>query len=78
LQPLDNLGPSDPADISGIDEGESAIHQRVLVVRLTTDEAIITWNDGTIKGLALSNMDFIGSSPSFSICNLFFSNCKLQ
>jgi hypothetical protein len=47
LQPLDNLGPSGSADISGIDEGESQYIRGTIVCKLTTDEAIITWNDGT-------------------------------
>jgi hypothetical protein len=38
-------------DISGIDE-EKVIHKRILVItELTTDEAVIAWNDGTIKDL---------------------------
>ena len=39
-------------DISGIDEGESQyIRGLWLMQELTTDEAIIAWNDGTIKDL---------------------------
>jgi hypothetical protein len=38
------------ADISGIDEGESQyIRGFWLLQELTTDEAVIAWNDGTIK-----------------------------
>ena len=38
------------ADISGIDEGESQyVRGYWLMQELTTDEAIIGWNDGTIK-----------------------------
>jgi hypothetical protein len=45
-------GPSGSADISGIDEGESQyIRGYWLLQELTTDEAIIAWNDGTIKDL---------------------------
>jgi len=39
-------------DISGIDEGESQyIRGLWLMQELTTDEAVIAWNDGTIKDL---------------------------
>lgn len=39
-------------DISGIDEGESQyIRGFWLMQELTTDEAVIAWNDGTIKDL---------------------------
>jgi len=45
-------GPSGSADISGIDEGESQyIRGYWLLQELTTDEAVIAWNDGTIKDL---------------------------
>ncbi|MDG2433010.1 RagB/SusD family nutrient uptake outer membrane protein [Flavobacterium sp.] len=45
-------GPSGSPDISGIDEGESQyIRGFWLLQELTTDEAIIAWNDGTIKDL---------------------------
>jgi hypothetical protein len=38
------------ADISGIDEGESQyIRGYWLLQELTTDEAVIAWNDGTIN-----------------------------
>ncbi|RDI52311.1 RagB/SusD family nutrient uptake outer membrane protein [Flavobacterium glaciei] len=43
-------GPSGSPDISGIDEGESQyIRGLWLMQELTTDEAVIAWNDGTIK-----------------------------
>jgi starch-binding outer membrane protein, SusD/RagB family len=43
-------GPAGNPDISGIDEGESQyIRGYWLMQELTTDEAIIGWNDGTIK-----------------------------
>jgi hypothetical protein len=45
-------GPSGSPDISGIDEGESQyIRGFWLMQELTTDEAVIAWNDGTIKDL---------------------------
>jgi hypothetical protein len=45
-------GPAGQADISGIDEGESQyIRGFWLLQELTTDEAVIAWNDGTIKDL---------------------------
>ena len=45
-------GPSGSPDISGIDEGESQyVRGYWLLQELTTDEAIIAWNDGTIKDL---------------------------
>ena len=45
-------GPSGTPDISGIDEGESQyIRGFWLMQELTTDEAVIAWNDGTIKDL---------------------------
>jgi starch-binding outer membrane protein, SusD/RagB family len=43
-------GPAGSPDISGIDEGESQyIRGFWMMQELTTDEAIIGWNDGTIK-----------------------------
>jgi hypothetical protein len=45
-------GPSGTPDISGIDEGESQYVRGLwLLEELTTDEAVIAWNDGTIKDL---------------------------
>ncbi len=45
-------GPAGKPDISGIDEGESQyIRGFWLMQELTTDEAVIGWNDGTIKDL---------------------------
>src|SRR3970040_2281126 len=45
-------GPSGSPDISGIDEGESQyVRGYWLLQELTTDEAVIAWNDGTIKDL---------------------------
>ena len=43
-------GPAGTPDISGIDEGESQyIRGLWLMQELTTDEAVMAWNDGTIK-----------------------------
>jgi hypothetical protein len=43
-------GPNGTPDISGIDEGESQyIRGFWLMQELTTDEAVMAWNDGTIK-----------------------------
>ena len=43
-------GPAGSPDISGIDEGESQyVRGFWLMQELTTDEAVIAWNDGTIK-----------------------------
>jgi hypothetical protein len=43
-------GPAGKPDISGIDEGESQYVRGLwLMQELTTDEAVIAWNDGTIK-----------------------------
>lgn len=43
-------GPAGTPDISGIDEGESQyIRGFWLMQELTTDEAVMAWNDGTIK-----------------------------
>lgn len=43
-------GPAGSPDISGIDEGESQYTRGLwLMQELTTDEAIIAWNDKTIK-----------------------------
>jgi starch-binding outer membrane protein, SusD/RagB family len=43
-------GPSGKADISGIDEGFSTyLRQYYKAQELTTDEAVIGWNDGSIK-----------------------------
>lgn len=45
-------GPAGSPDISGIDEGESQyIRGYWLLQELSTDEAIIAWNDGTIKDI---------------------------
>jgi len=45
-------GPSGQADISGIDEGFSNyLRQYWNVQELTTDEAVMAWNDATIKDL---------------------------
>jgi hypothetical protein len=43
-------GPAGTPDISGIDEGESQyVRGFWLMQELTTDEAVMAWNDGTIK-----------------------------
>jgi starch-binding outer membrane protein, SusD/RagB family len=43
-------GPAGKADISGIDEGFSTyLRQYYKAQELTTDEAVIGWNDGSIK-----------------------------
>jgi hypothetical protein len=47
----------------------------LVAAELTTDEAVVAWNDGT--------MDFYQTWTSLDrfvtgICSLFFSNCKLQ
>jgi starch-binding outer membrane protein, SusD/RagB family len=43
-------GPNGQPDISGIDEGFSQyLRQYWLAQELTTDEAVISWNDGTLK-----------------------------
>jgi hypothetical protein len=43
-------GPAGSPDISGIDEGTSQyIRGYWMIQELTTDEAVIAWNDGTIK-----------------------------
>ena len=43
-------GPAGSPDISGIDEGFSQyIRGYWMMEELTTDEAVIGWNDGTIK-----------------------------
>lgn len=43
-------GPNGNPDISGIDEGFSQyLRQYWLAQELTTDEAVISWNDGTLK-----------------------------
>ncbi len=45
-------GPSGQPDIAGIDEGFSTyLRQYWKMQELTTDEAVIGWNDGTIKDL---------------------------
>jgi hypothetical protein len=45
-------GPSGRPDIFGIDEGFSSyLRQYWQLQELTTDEAVISWNDGTIKDL---------------------------
>src|SRR5688572_13630396 len=45
-------GPSGNPDLSGFDEGFSSyLRQYWQLQELTTDEAVIGWNDGTIKDL---------------------------
>lgn len=49
-------GPSGRPDISGIDEGFSTyLRQYFQLQELTTDEAVIGWNDGTIQDLHRMN-----------------------
>src|SRR5437868_5402569 len=45
-----NSGPDGQGDISGIDEGFSSyLRQYWQAQELSTDEAVIAWNDATIK-----------------------------
>lgn len=54
-------GPAGKPDIFGIDEGFSNyLRQYWLVQELTTDEAVISWNDGTVQDL--HNMSWTSSS----------------
>lgn len=54
-------GPAGKPDISGIDEGFSNyLRQYWLAQELTTDEAVISWNDGTVQDL--HNMSWTSSS----------------
>ncbi|MCK7589055.1 RagB/SusD family nutrient uptake outer membrane protein [Subsaxibacter sp. CAU 1640] len=74
-------GPAGNPDISGLDEGFSNYLRLYWKVQeLTTDEAIIGWNDGTIKDLHYQNWtagnEFIGTMYSrvlyqTSLCNEF-------
>lgn len=49
-------GPAGDADLSGLDEGFSQYMRLYWMVQeLTTDEAVIGWNDGTIKDLHNQN-----------------------
>lgn len=70
-------GPAGSPDISGIDEGTSQyIRGFWMMQELTTDEAVIAWNDGTIKDFHAqtwtSSDTFIGATFarfSFQIVN---------
>lgn len=74
-------GPAGNPDINGLDEGFSNYLRLYWKVQeLTTDEAIIGWNDGTIKDLHYQNWtagnEFIGTMYSrifyqTSLCNEF-------
>lgn len=74
-------GPAGNPDISGLDEGFSNYLRLYWKVQeLTTDEALIGWNDGTIKDLHYQNWtagnEFIGTMYSrifyqISLCNEF-------
>ena len=49
-------GPAGNADLSGLDEGFSQYMRLYWMVQeLTTDEAVIGWNDGTVKDLHNQN-----------------------
>jgi hypothetical protein len=74
-------GPAGQPDISGIDEGFSTyLRQYWKAQELTTDEAVIGWNDGTIKDYHEqdwdSNSEFIAAMYNrifyqISLCNEF-------
>lgn len=74
-------GPAGNPDISGLDEGFSNYLRLYWKVQeLTTDEAVIGWNDGTIKDLHYQNWtagnEFIATMYSrifyqISLCNEF-------
>ncbi|WP_116789683.1 RagB/SusD family nutrient uptake outer membrane protein [Flavobacterium psychrotrophum] len=72
-------GPSGSPDISGIDEGFSQyIRGLWLLQELTTDEAVIGWNDQTIKDFHYqtwsSNDNFINAT--FSRLDFEIKNCN--
>ncbi len=74
-------GPAGAGDVGGIDEGESSyIRQTFYMQELTTDEAVIGWNDKTIKDF--HNMSWAASDAfiaamyyrifyQISLCNEF-------
>ncbi|MEZ4803563.1 MAG: RagB/SusD family nutrient uptake outer membrane protein [Gelidibacter sp.] len=74
-------GPAGNPDIAGLDEGFSNyLRLYWYLTELTTDEALIGWNDGTIKDLHYQNWtagnEFIGTMYSrvayqISLCNEF-------
>ena len=74
-------GPAGLPDISGIDEGFSTyLRQYWKAQELTTDEAVIAWNDGTIQDFHQqdwdSNNEFIAAMYNriyyqISLCNEF-------
>jgi starch-binding outer membrane protein, SusD/RagB family len=76
-----NQGPSGKGDIAGIDEGFSSyLRNYYYAQELTTDEAVIGWNDGTIKDFHnmrwSSNDDFLKAMYyriffQIALCNEF-------
>jgi len=67
-------GPAGNPDITGIDEGESQyIRGYWLMQELTTDEAIIAWNDGTIK-----NFHYHTWTSADSFINATFNRLDFQ
>ncbi len=74
-------GPAGKPDISGIDEGFSQyLRQYYKAQELTTDEAVISWNDGTLpeyhKMIWTSSNEFVGAMYNriyyqISLCNEF-------
>jgi hypothetical protein len=74
-------GPAGQPDISGIDEGFSQyLRQYWVAQELTTDEAVIAWNDGTLRNYHEQNWtpagEFIGAMYNrlyyqISLCNEF-------
>lgn len=78
-------GPHGNPDISGIDEGFSQyLRQFWLAQELTTDEAVIAWNDGTLKDYHFqtwtSGGEFIKALYNriyyqISLCNEFIREC---
>ena len=79
-------GPAGKPDIAGIDEGFSSyIRQYFKAQELTTDEAVIGWNDGTIKDYHwmkwTSTNEFVAAMYNrifYQIFFLFFHKMEVQ
>jgi starch-binding outer membrane protein, SusD/RagB family len=79
-------GPSGTADISGIDGGFGQYIRALFYLNeMTTDEAVIGWNDGTIRnlhGLSWTSSDvYVGAAYyrtlyEVSLCNEFIRQAK--
>ncbi|MCI4667957.1 MAG: RagB/SusD family nutrient uptake outer membrane protein, partial [Bacteroidia bacterium] len=67
-------GPAGQSDISGLDEGFSAyIRLYWKLQELTTDEAVIGWNDGTIQNLHAQEWDAASEFIAAMYSRIFYT-----